>query len=166
MLDGSDETEEASKVIELSWADVDNATDRLAVEVLNSQINIDAILGLSRGGLVPAVLLANKLNIDRVYSYGLRSYTGNMIGAIKTYQHIGANLGTEENILIVDDISDKGETLGYVKGQVCTDSHLDYIHKNIYTCTLCIKRSTNFLPTWHCDTYDDDVWVTFPWEAI
>ena len=151
----------------MSWADVDAATDRIVEEILESEININAILGLSRGGLVPAVIISNKLDIDKVYSYGLRSYNTNRQGeAISTYQHIGPNLCSDENILIVDDISDQGKTLAYVKDQVCSDGPLNYVHKNIYTCTLCIKKNTDFLPTWYYRTYRDDQWVTFPWEII
>lgn len=154
------------ETIHITWEKLDEILDRTALSILNSETNIDCILGLSRGGLVPAVMLANKLSIDKVYSYGLRSYTGDVGGDIKTYQHIGNCMGSESKILVVDDISDKGTTLGFVKRQICTDGPLNYVHKDIYTCTICIKEGTDFLPTWYEETYDKDDWIVFPWETV
>lgn len=75
----------------LQWRDVEDAIERLAVNINNSEIKLTAIGGLPRGGLIPAVMLSHKLNIPFVSQAGIRSVTG--------------------NILIVDDICDSGLTL-------------------------------------------------------
>jgi uncharacterized protein len=153
-------------IISISWSDLDTIVDDIVQEVISSDINIDCILGLSRGGLVPAVMLANKLGTERVYSFGLRSYNGSEAESIKTYQHVGHNMCVESNVLVVDDISDKGATLGYVKRQICADGPDNYVHRNIYTCTICIKKGTDFQPTWYGNTYDNNDWIVFPWEVV
>jgi hypoxanthine phosphoribosyltransferase len=157
----------SKNIITISWDDIDNIIERMVDDITGSEVNIDCILGLSRGGLIPAVMLANKLNISKVYSYGLRSYDDNDAGDIKTYQYIGSDgMGIEKDVLIVDDISDRGATLGFVKSRICMDSSRNYVHKNIHTCTLCIKKGTDFLPTWYDRSYDNDDWIIFPWEVV
>lgn len=75
----------------LSWRDVEDAIERLAINITNSEIKIVAVGGLPRGGLIPAVMLSHKLNIPFVSQSQIQTITG--------------------NILIVDDICDSGQTL-------------------------------------------------------
>jgi hypoxanthine phosphoribosyltransferase len=78
--------------IHLSWDDVNDAVEGLAYQIKSSNEPIEAITGLPRGGLIPAVLLSHKLGLPYV------------------------ELSNEESekydiILVVDDICDSGETL-------------------------------------------------------
>ena len=75
----------------LEWRDIDIAVERLAINITNSKIEITAIGGLPRGGLIPAVLLSHKMNIPFVSQANVKTILG--------------------NILIVDDICDTGKTL-------------------------------------------------------
>ena len=75
----------------LEWRDIDDAIERLTINITNSKIEIAAVGGLPRGGLIPAVLLSHKMNIPFVSQANIKSITG--------------------NILIVDDICDTGKTL-------------------------------------------------------
>lgn len=149
----------------LGWCDIIDSVDKICNDIISSEIDIDGIVGLSRGGLVPAVMIANQLNIPKVYSYGLRSYDGKDGGTIKTYQWLGGGYVDSECILIVDDIADRGESLGYVKRQLCQPSSLPYKHKDIHTCTICTKPHSNFSPTWTGVHVENNEWVIFPWEA-
>jgi hypoxanthine phosphoribosyltransferase len=78
--------------IYLSWDDIKTAVESLAYQIKKSNIEISAIKGLQRGGLIPAVMLSHLLDIPM---------TENKI--------IGSN------VLVVDDICDTGETLLYYK---------------------------------------------------
>ena len=75
----------------LNWNDVDRAINRLVASINSSEIKLDAVGGLPRGGLIPAVLLSHRLSIPFVSQANIASITG--------------------NILIVDDICDSGKTL-------------------------------------------------------
>jgi hypothetical protein len=75
----------------LNWNDVDRAVNRLVASINSSEIKLDAVGGLPRGGLIPAVLLSHRLSIPFVSQANIASITG--------------------NILIVDDICDSGKTL-------------------------------------------------------
>jgi hypoxanthine phosphoribosyltransferase len=76
----------------LEWRDIEIAIESLAHQIKSSNEPIEAITGLPRGGLIPAVLLSHKLELPYV------------------------ELSNEESekydiILVVDDICDSGETL-------------------------------------------------------
>ena len=71
--------------IYLSWDDIEKLTNLLSVKIKLSNIQIDSIMGLPRGGLVPAVILSHKLNLPLVQKIS-------------------------KNTLIVDDICDSGKT--------------------------------------------------------
>jgi hypoxanthine phosphoribosyltransferase len=74
----------------LSWQDVETAVERLAINITLSEKQITSIIGLPRGGLIPAVMLSHKLNIP--------------------FSTEDEGVG-EGYTLIVDDICDSGITL-------------------------------------------------------
>ena len=75
----------------LSWNDIDRAINRLVASINSSETKLEAVGGLPRGGLIPAVLLSHRLNIPFVSQANIAGVSG--------------------NILIVDDICDSGRTL-------------------------------------------------------
>ena len=82
------------KKIFCEWDTIDDLVNTLAENVANIN-GIKYIHGLSRGGLIPAVMLSHKLNIP--YINHPSSFP-------------------KENVLIVDDIADCGLTLDRWKG--------------------------------------------------
>jgi len=72
----------------LEWRDIDIAVERLAINIKKSGIEISAIKGLQRGGLIPAVMLSHLLDIPMIEREIVSS-----------------------SVLIVDDICDTGNTL-------------------------------------------------------
>ena len=72
--------------IKISWWDLDDITDELCKGILEKTPLIDSVMGIPRGGLIPATLISHKLSLPYV----------NVIG---------------KNTLVVDDICDSGVTL-------------------------------------------------------
>ena len=75
----------------LSWDDINASVKILCKKIITEYPNIDSIMGLPRGGLIPAVLISHKLDIPFVIHPG-------------------------KNTLVVDDINDTGETLSKAPG--------------------------------------------------
>ena len=75
----------------LSWDDIETAVESLAYQIKQSGEEIGAMVGLARGGLIPAVMLSHKLGIPLV----------------------SEDYEAEGYLLIVDDICDTGNTLEY-----------------------------------------------------
>mgnify|MGYP003625569678 FL=1 len=78
--------------IYLSWSDVEDLVEVLC-EKITKIPNITHISGLSRGGLIPAVLVSHKLNLP---------YTDKILWSDDKIIR---------NTLLIDDICDSGETL-------------------------------------------------------
>lgn len=68
------------------WEEIEELVDILAKQIAQSDIQINYIFGMQRGGLIPAVLLSHKLDIPMTQD------------------------PTRQNTLVVDDICDSGET--------------------------------------------------------
>lgn len=126
------------------------------------------IIGLSRGGWVPAVTFANLMGVREVYSMGVASYDASngyvedMQSSIRTYQRLPINcpgLSKGQPVLIVDDISDKGNTLRHV-----VDHVREAFGNPIQTASIFTKQGTSFTPDYYYKCVDDDQWVVFPWE--
>lgn len=79
----------------LNWNDVDRAINRIVASIDNSEIKINAVGGMPRGGLIPAVMISHRLGIPFVSQANIKDIFG--------------------NILIVDDICDSGKTLNQFK---------------------------------------------------
>ena len=75
----------------LNWNDIDRAINRIVASINSSEVKINAVGGLPRGGLIPAVMLSHRLSIPFVSQAQIQTTIG--------------------NILIVDDICDSGKTL-------------------------------------------------------
>ena len=75
----------------LNWNDIDRAINRIVASINSSEVKINAIGGLPRGGLIPAVMISHRLSIPFVSQANIAGVIG--------------------NILIVDDICDSGKTL-------------------------------------------------------
>jgi hypoxanthine phosphoribosyltransferase len=77
--------EDIKSKIYLSWDEIDTLVDTLANKIVKTIPPVDSIMGLPRGGLIPAVMISHKLNLPLVFK-------------------------PTKGTLIVDDICDSGET--------------------------------------------------------
>jgi len=82
--------EEENKLF-LSWDDINTSVKVLCEKIITEYPNIDSVMGLPRGGLIPAVLISHQLDLPFVLHPG-------------------------KNTLVVDDINDTGETLSKAPG--------------------------------------------------
>ena len=65
-----------------------------------------------------------------------------------------------KNILIVDDISDTGETFNTVV-DIMRDMYPDRV---LYTASLYTFKDTNHTPDYFCEETSD--WIIFPWDNL
>lgn len=113
------------------------------------------ILGIGRGGYVPATYLSHWFNVPLLtYHYSLRDEKG-----------INNNLYLPENtqdILVVDDICDSGETLNFVD-DLLSERNVSY---KMATLVFNIAQDI-FEPDYYgteINKEENNCWVVFPWE--
>lgn len=121
--------------------------------------DFSAIIAIARGGLTISHFLSNRLNIRSVYSVNSISYSGNR--KLENIHIFGLpHLQDEKSILIVDDISDSGETLKTVV------ENLQNLYPNtkFYTFTIFYKATSSFQPNYYIHKIEN-VWIDFFWET-
>ena len=158
---------QVSDKLHLSWTDISDHCTTIANKIDAENDIIDSIITISRGGMIPGVILSRLLNVREVYSIGIRSYSDdeayqNRVHAPVVYQDIkdiSKKMKKEQDktVLFVDDISDRGNTLRYILN--------NYNFKSRRMCTLYIKPTTGFIPRYYSHAVEDDMWVVFPWEG-
>ena len=154
-----------SKKIYITWSEIESRCKSICDQIKDS-INVSTIIGVSRGGLIPATLFAKELNVREVLSFGVKSYPEegdyeNRIHEPIIYQDINTcapQLFRGDDILIVDDVSDKGNTFKFITNYLLQMQP----SMNLYTSSLYIKEDTSFKPHWWGNTLND--WIVFPWE--
>jgi xanthine phosphoribosyltransferase len=148
----------------IAWESIHRDVSHLQELIVNEDQIPDVIVTIGRGGLIPGTLLAYKLNVKTVVNYTLQSYSdksNTSTGSFTEIQKLDDSFINEykdSRILIVDDLSDKGNTLIYIKEQLTEIKDLQFA-------TLYIKQGTKLIPDYFVADYSDDIWLVFPWEA-
>jgi len=123
--------------------------------------HFDSVVGVSRGGLVPATIIAEYMNVRHLRTVGVHSYQLNGMstgGKAVLYQSCSPYLSGR--VLVIDDISDTGNTFKFLKDHFSKNNSID----EIVTCSLFVRRSSSFIPDYyHTDIIGKD-WIVFPWE--
>ena len=121
--------------------------------------DISHVVGLARGGLIPATIIGYAL--DRpVLSYGISSYNGSK----KTDNfHINqalnlVDLPRNANLLIVDDICDTCDTMKYITNKISL-AGIKYS-----TACICTKKEHTEWLDHYGIVVPDNKWIVFPWE--
>lgn len=142
----------------VSWSMIDRDCKFLADMIQTC----DVIIAIGRGGLVPGTITSYHLDCD-LYNFCLKSYKDGTAGSIVKKQIpdlIFNENYREKKVVVIDDLSDRGNTLHTVK------KHLDmYAFKDYKFATLYTKSSTTFKPDYYIKNFDDNIWLDFPWES-
>ena len=131
----------------------------------------DYIVGLTRGGLVPAVYLSHYLNVPmETLKVSLRDNADT-----ESNFWMSEDAYNGKNILIVDDINDTGATLDWIINDWQSSCHPSDAHwSNVWGNTvkfavLVDNLSSNFsrrvdYAAKEINKAEKDVWIVYPWE--
>jgi hypoxanthine phosphoribosyltransferase len=150
----------------------------------------DYIVGLTRGGLVPATMLSHYMNIPmQTLNVSLRDSEigpeSNLWMAEEAFGYVPKDLTVIENagrsdpafkknILIVDDINDTGSTLNWIQedwrsGCLPDDPAWDNVFgNNVRFAVLINNEASKFKDVdyvgLHINKMEEPIWCVFPWE--
>jgi xanthine phosphoribosyltransferase len=118
-----------------------------------------AIISITRGGLVPAAIVARELEIRLIETICIASYDHQAQGklsVLKTVSTEVANVagGEGEGILIVDDLVDTGKTAKLVRGML-PKAHF----ATVYAKPMGVPLVDTFITE-----VSQDTWIYFPWD--
>lgn len=125
---------------------------------INAKIHRDlwlpeCVVGIKRGGLVPAVSLSHLFNIP-MYSITYQTRDGRGVLDVSELSTLSSNT----KILIVDDICDTGETFEKIQKINFNDIKFCSLFYNIRQ-----KININYFAR-KIDREKDSDWIVFPWE--
>lgn len=138
----------------ITWKHYIDLCDKLVDKLKEKEF--DFIIGVARGGLIPAQYIAYQCNIDKVYSFGMRTYNDNDVkNAQEIYQNI-EDINPSARILLVDDICDTGDTLYYIRNR--------YYWHDITIATLQYKQNGLIVPDHYVEEVDRGQWIVYPYD--
>ncbi|WP_297437276.1 phosphoribosyltransferase [Thermococcus sp.] len=143
----------------LTWWQIDRAIFALADE-LRKHFTPDVIVGVARGGLIPAVRLSHILGDLEIKVIDVKFYKGvdeRMEKPVITIPLHGEF--KNKKVVVVDDVSDTGKTLEVVIDEVKRAGA-----KEVKVACLSMKPWTKVVPDFY--VFRTDKWVVFPWEEF
>lgn len=149
--------------IAYSYSDFDADIWKIVKQLDNNKI--DAVVGVYRGGVIPAQRLAYILECPCLYiKWQLRDGIKE-VGAVDFVANLISYCG--QNVLIVDDISDSGKTFSEILGRIYEyqAQMSTEIKGTVKTAALVVKEGTEFEPNFIGTRLPKDgAWVDFWWE--
>jgi hypoxanthine phosphoribosyltransferase len=165
------------KKVFYSWIDVEHMVNSINNLMFQSDWKPDYIVGLTRGGLTPAVIMSNVTGIP-MYTLDVR-----FRDVLSDYEIFGRESNKKmalqaldgKKILIVDDINDTGRTLNWIRKdwEETTDTNMKYWDKiwgeSVRVAALVDNAGSEFdcvdYTAVEVDKRDNPAWFVFPWEG-
>jgi xanthine phosphoribosyltransferase len=130
------------------------------VNILSEKIkkyNPDCLVAIARGGLTLSHFLGEKLNMRSVYTINSIHYEGEK--KLDTFEIKNIpDLSNHKKIVLIDDISDSGETLK----EITNILKIEYPEIEIKTATIFYKKSSLVIPDFKIKETKE--WIVFFWE--
>ena len=147
------------KIFPVSW-DQFHSDSRALAWRLHAAGPFDAIVAITRGGLVPAAIVARELNVRTIDTVCVTSYDdGRNQGALKLIKTIAPEIvalrDRGKRVLIVDDLVDTGNTARVVR-DLLPAAHF---------ATVYAKPMGRPLVDTFITEVSQDTWIYFPWDT-
>lgn len=154
-----------SPVLNLSWQDVENACIDVSHQIAASKFKADIILPVLWGGIIPARMILDIMNIprDKMKPIYAKSYEGCKASTtIDVEMKFPNNDYKEHRVLIIEEIVDSGRTVSCLKNFLESYS---FKKEHVRVATLVWRKSVSLM----CGVnyYHKEVnkeWVIFPWD--
>jgi xanthine phosphoribosyltransferase len=148
-----------AKIFPVSWDQFHRDSRALAWR-LHGAGPFEAIVCITRGGLVPAGIVARELGIRLIETVCVASYRDTAQGDLTVLKGVAPSIverggGKGAGVLIVDDLVDTGQTARVVRG-LLPRAHL---------ATVYAKPMGRPLVDTFITEVSQDTWIYFPWDT-
>lgn len=143
------------KAFPVSWDQFHRDARALAWR-LNGAGPFEAMIAITRGGLVAAAIVARELGIRVIDTACIASYDHQSQGSLKVLKEIAPEvLALGKKVLIVDDLVDTGSTAKVVRA-LCPEAHF----ATVYAKPMGRPMVDTFITE-----VSQDTWIYFPWDT-
>ncbi len=140
------------KIYPISWEQLHRDSKALSWRLLSIE-NFKGIIAITRGGMVPAAIIARELDIHLVDTICISSYDWKDkkgdADILKSFD------GDGEGYLLIDDLVDTGRTAQIVK-EIVPKAHF---------ATVYAKPAGRPLVDTYITEVSQDTWILFPWDT-
>ena len=152
-------SQRSSKPFPVSWDEFHRDARALAWR-LASAGPFRAIVCVTRGGLVPAAIVARELGIRLIETICVASYNHTTQGELRVLKSVAADViaiggGSGKGVLIVDDLVDTGKTARIVR-DIVPGAHF----ATVYAKPMGRPMVDTFITE-----VSQDTWIYFPWDT-
>ncbi len=144
-------TEAQEKNFNVSWDQFHRDTKALSWR-LAEKGPWQRVVAITRGGLVPAAIVARELNIHHIDTVCIASYDHTIQGHITVLKQV---VGDGADTLLVDDLVDTGRTARAVREML----------PNAYFATVYAKPEGASMVDLFLTEVSQDTWIHFPWDT-
>ena len=114
-----------------------------------------AVVAITRGGMVPAMIVARELDIRTIDTISVKSYRKGEQGELQVLKAPDpAMMGDGEGVLVVDDLVDSGRTLELVR----------QMYPRAHFATVYAKPKGQPMVQTYITEVSQDTWIFFPWD--
>jgi xanthine phosphoribosyltransferase len=155
----SDKPTHPEKIFPVSWDQFHRDCRALAWR-LSGAGPFEAIVCVTRGGLVPAAIVARELGVRLIETVCVTSYDHTRQGDLKVLKNVAASVlarggGEGAGVLIVDDLVDTGQTAKVVRA-LLPRAHFAAVYAK--------PMGRPMVDTFITEV-SQDTWIYFPWDT-
>jgi xanthine phosphoribosyltransferase len=144
-----------TKTFPVSWQELHRDAKALAWRLVSGG-PWKGIVAVTRGGLVPAAIIARELDLRVIDTVGVKTYDHMTIGSAKVIKEPAREIGAQEGRwLIIDDLVDTGATAKVVR-EMLPGAHF---------ATIYAKPAGKPLVDTYVTEVSQDTWIMFPWDT-
>lgn len=136
----------------ISWEQLHRDAKALSWRLHDRKEPYRGIVAVTRGGLVPAAIIARELGIHLIDTVCITSYDWQRQGKATILKSIE---GDGEGLLIIDDLVDTGSTAKIVREML----------PKAFFATIYAKPAGKPLVDAHVTEVSQDTWILFPWDS-
>jgi len=141
------------------WKEMRRDVNSLCREIVLDKFDPDVIVGLSRGGLTPGVMMSHWMNKPfKPIKTALRDFP-------EWEDYLPRK--TDERVLILDDVCDSGVTFTKIREYIQKNA-LKEINCDVRFAVLWWNNEIDFEPDYYVNEIAKDstnTWIHFPWES-
>lgn len=139
------------KTYPISWEQLHRDAKALSWRLVELG-KIKGIIAITRGGLVPAAIIARELDVRLVDTVCIKSYSGKERGRVEILKKVPGN---GKDWLLIDDLVDTGKTASVVREML----------PNAHFATIYAKPAGRPIVDTYITEVSQDTWILFPWDS-
>ena len=140
----------------VSWDRFHQDSKALSWRLIEKKDDWKGIIAITRGGMIPAGIIARELEIKTVDTICISSYDDKTQGTAKIIKNVQKDIvGDGDGWLVIDDLVDSGKTAKIIR-EILPKAHI---------ATVYAKPEGEPLVDTYVMWVSQDTWIYFPWDV-